>query len=37
MAYSSSYPLITPIGRKRATFAARPAWWTTSITSSTFL
>ena len=31
------YPLITPIGRIRATFCDRPAWWTTSTTSSTFL
>jgi hypothetical protein len=31
------HPLITPIGRMRATFADSPALWTTSTTSSTFL
>jgi len=31
------HPLITPMGRSRATFRASPAEWTTSITSSTFL
>jgi len=30
-------PLMTPMGRKRATLRARPAVWTTSMTSSTFL
>ena len=32
-----SYPLITPIGRMRATLADSPALCTTSTTSSTFL
>ncbi len=31
------HPLMTPIGRRRATFDARPALCTTSMTSSTFL
>lgn len=37
LAALSAQPLITPIGRKRATFRASPARSTTSITSSTSL
>src|SRR5215813_3056332 len=35
--HSSSYPLMTPMGRMRATLREMPAWCTTSTTSSTFL
>jgi hypothetical protein len=34
---NQTHPLITPIGRMRATLRDRSAWWTTSTTSSTFL
>ena len=31
------HPFSTPIGARRAALRARPAWWTTSTTSSTSL
>ncbi len=37
LAAQEAQPLMTPIGRRRATFRASPARSTTSITSSTFL
>lgn len=37
LAAEAAQPLMTPIGRKRATLRASPALSTTSITSSTFL
>lgn len=35
--FSLRYPFNTPIGTRRAALRARPAWWTTSTTSSTSL
>jgi O-antigen ligase len=37
LAADAAQPLMTPIGRRRATLRAKPALSTTSITSSTFL